>query len=124
MSVDGSDSIFNMKVGTKAVDFELADFWDEGEPLGGVGQEWQVCVILNLVRTTVTIGVCAHRITGISKITADSPLRRNATRRSIGPTSVALALSLSPSGTRLQSIRPTGARGIQLELMTWSLEMS
>ena len=122
MSVDGSDSIFNMKVGTKAADFELADFWDEGELLG-VGQERHVCVILNHVRTTVTIGVCAHRITGISKITADSPLRRNATR-SIGPTSVALAFSLSPSGTRLQSMRPTGARGIQLELMTWSLEMS
>lgn len=42
MAVDGSDSIFNTKVGTKAADFELADYWDEGGLLG-VGQGWQKC---------------------------------------------------------------------------------
>jgi len=54
MSADGSGSIFNIRDLTKAADFELVDYWDEGEPLD-VDQEWPVCVTLNLVRTKVSI---------------------------------------------------------------------
>ena len=55
MAADGSGSIFNTREVIKAADFELMDYWDEGEPLD-VHQEWPVCVTLNLVRTTVSIG--------------------------------------------------------------------
>lgn len=33
-----------------AVDFELVDTWDEGEPLAG-REKWPVCVTLNIVRS-------------------------------------------------------------------------
>ena len=35
----------------KATDFELIDYWDEGESLD-CGSSWPVCVTLNLVRTS------------------------------------------------------------------------
>ena len=54
-SADGSGSIFNTRKAANAADFELADYWDEGEPLEGT-QEWPVCVTLNLVRTDISIG--------------------------------------------------------------------
>jgi exosome complex component RRP42 len=54
MSADGSGSVFNTREVTKAADFELADYWDEGEPLD-IKQEWPVCMTLNLVRTTISI---------------------------------------------------------------------
>ena len=38
---------FNKREVTEAANFELADCWDEGEPLGG-SQEWPVCVAQNL----------------------------------------------------------------------------
>ena len=54
MSADGSGSVFNTREVTTAADFELADYWDEGEPLR-INQEWPVCMTLNLVRTTISI---------------------------------------------------------------------
>jgi exosome complex component RRP42 len=53
-SADGSGSIFNTRKIANAADFELADYWDEGEPLE-VTQEWPVCVTLNLVCATVSV---------------------------------------------------------------------
>lgn len=55
MSADGSGSIFNTRELANAADFELADYWDEGEPLK-VSQQWPVCVTMNLVRTTIRTG--------------------------------------------------------------------
>ena len=55
MGADGSGSAFNTRDVAKAADFELADYWDEGEPLD-INQEWPVCVTLSLVRTTISIG--------------------------------------------------------------------
>lgn len=55
MSADGSGSIFNTREAANPADFELADYWDEGEPLKTT-QEWPVCVTLNLVRATISIG--------------------------------------------------------------------
>ena len=56
MSADGSGSLFSTKEERyAAADFELADYWDEGEPLE-VSQEWPVCVTMNLVRTVVSTG--------------------------------------------------------------------
>lgn len=60
MPADGSGSIFNTKGAANAVNFELADYWDEGEPLM-VTQEWPVCVTLNLVRTTIFIPGCVDQ---------------------------------------------------------------
>ena len=54
MSADGSGSVFNTREVTKAADFELADYWDEGGPLD-INQEWPVCITLNLVRTIISI---------------------------------------------------------------------
>jgi exosome complex component RRP42 len=53
MSADGSGSIFNTREVTKAADFELADYWDEGEPLE-INQQWPVCVTLNLVSPAIS----------------------------------------------------------------------
>ena len=55
MTADGSGSIFNTRQAADAADFELADYWDDGEPLK-VTQQWPVCVTLNLVRTVISIG--------------------------------------------------------------------
>ena len=38
----------------QAADFELADYWDEGEPLACRG-EWPLCVTLNLVSCQDTV---------------------------------------------------------------------
>ena len=38
----------------QAADFELADYWDEGEPLARRG-EWPLCVTLNLVSCQDTV---------------------------------------------------------------------
>ena len=59
MSADGSGSIFNTREVVKTADFELADYWDEGEPLD-INQEWPVCVTMNLVRTRTSIGQCGR----------------------------------------------------------------
>ena len=54
MAADGSGSIFNTREVARAADFELADYWDEGETLK-MDEEWPVCVTLNLVRITISI---------------------------------------------------------------------
>ena len=97
MSADGSGSIFNTREVTKAADFELADYWDEGGPLE-ISQEWPVCVTLNLVRTTISVGVGAHRITGVSETTTGILPRCNTARGSIGSTSVALTFFIFSIG--------------------------
>jgi len=97
MSADGSGSIFNTREVTKAADFELADYWDEGGPLE-TNQEWPVCVTLNLVRPTISVGVGTHHVTGIGKTTTDILSRCNTPRRSIDPASVALAFFIFSFG--------------------------
>ena len=57
MSADAPASIFSTKEVKHTADFELADYWDEGEPLK-INQEWPVCVTLNLVRVPISIGWC------------------------------------------------------------------
>lgn len=54
MAADGSGSIFNTRELTRTADFELTDYWDEGEPLQ-ISQEWPVCVTLNLVGIAISI---------------------------------------------------------------------
>jgi len=88
MAADGSGSIFNTREATKAADFELADYWDEGGPLE-INQEWPVCVTLNLVRTLISVGVCTHHVTGASKTSTNILPRCNPPRGSIDPASVA-----------------------------------
>jgi exosome complex component RRP42 len=46
---------FDTRQRKHAVDFELLDYWDEGEPLDG-RQRWPLCVTLNLVRTLPFFG--------------------------------------------------------------------
>ncbi|KAH7920315.1 ribosomal protein S5 domain 2-like protein [Leucogyrophana mollusca] len=53
MDVDGANqdqgkSVLDTRETTKATDFELPDYWDEGEVLGG-REAWPVCVTLNLL---------------------------------------------------------------------------
>ncbi|TFY76091.1 hypothetical protein EWM64_g7920 [Hericium alpestre] len=50
MDVDEEkQSGFDTRQDRTATDFELEDYWDEGEPLGG-REKWPVCITLNLVR--------------------------------------------------------------------------
>ncbi|KAF9526051.1 ribosomal protein S5 domain 2-type protein [Crepidotus variabilis] len=44
-------SSFNTRVHSKATDFELPDYWDEGEILDGKGR-WPICITLNIVSAT------------------------------------------------------------------------
>jgi exosome complex component RRP42 len=46
--VDVESGLDTRHMKTTAADFELSDYWDEGEPLGG-GIQWPVCVTLNVV---------------------------------------------------------------------------
>ena len=48
MDVDETVSGFDTRQLPKATDFELHDYWDEGEVLDG-RERWPVCVTLNLV---------------------------------------------------------------------------
>jgi len=49
MDVDTTgDSGFNVRDVQTVTDFELEDYWDEGEPLKG-RDSWPVCITLNLV---------------------------------------------------------------------------
>lgn len=62
MDVDESGlehSGFDTRQVPTATDFELPDYWDEGEVLDG-RQRWPLCITLNIVRTIR--GVCAKRV--------------------------------------------------------------
>lgn len=51
MDVDETTSGFDTRgMAQTAADFELPDYWDEGEVLHG-RDRWPVCITLNLVRT-------------------------------------------------------------------------
>ena len=51
MDVDQGTSGFDTRdMARTAADFELPDYWDEGEVLQG-REKWPVCITLNLVRT-------------------------------------------------------------------------
>lgn len=95
MTADGSGSIFDTTKAADAADFELADYWDDGEPLK-ITQEWPVCVTLNLVRTLTSIrrgGLCSRcDATGVSKITPNVLPRCDTAGGSRDPPSVAPAL--------------------------------
>lgn len=43
-----------------ATDFELPDYWDEGEPLAG-REAWPLCVTLNIVRSFI-ISLCRGKL--------------------------------------------------------------
>jgi exosome complex component RRP42 len=49
VDVEPTSGFDTMNYTSKAVDFELPDYWDEGEVLDG-RDRWPVCVTLNLVR--------------------------------------------------------------------------
>jgi len=106
MAADGSGSIFNTREVTKAADFELADYWDEGEPLG-VDQQWPICVTLNLISAALPP---MYFLDATLQEEASIPLR------------LLLLFSFSLSGTKLQSMRLMGDGEVQLESMTRLLE--
>jgi exosome complex component RRP42 len=60
MEVDETVSGFDTRQLAKATDFELHDYWDEGEVLDG-RERWPVCVTLNLVCILVLHTSCALR---------------------------------------------------------------
>jgi len=107
MSADGSGSIFNTREIANAADFELADYWDDGEPLK-ITQEWPVCVTLNLVSAK---SPPTYFLDATPQEEAAIPLR------------LLLLFSFSPSGTRLQSMRLMGDGETHLESMTQLLQV-
>lgn len=60
MDVDETVSGFDTRQIANATDFELHDYWDEGEVLDG-RERWPVCVTLNLVCILVLRASCALR---------------------------------------------------------------
>ncbi|KAJ7764587.1 ribosomal protein S5 domain 2-type protein [Mycena maculata] len=59
---------FDTRSISRAVDFELPDYWDEGEVLGG-RDKWPVCVTLNVASSKV------HYLDAILQEEAATPLR-------------------------------------------------
>lgn len=58
---DAGHSGFDTRAVKKTTDFELSDYWDEGEPLGN-GEGWPVCITLNLVSHTLPIFVMFEQL--------------------------------------------------------------
>jgi len=79
MDVDtGTRSGFDTRQYTKkATDFELHDYWDEGEILDG-RDKWPVCVTLNLVCTLVSDGdiILMETIAATNTLSRRYPLKR------------------------------------------------
>lgn len=67
-----------------ATDFELTDYWDEGEILGG-RESWPVCVTLNVVRSFFRLGRgdIAHALIHVLPVIERALFGRHATRRSL-----------------------------------------
>ncbi|TFK51393.1 hypothetical protein OE88DRAFT_1659383 [Heliocybe sulcata] len=89
------ESGFDTRQVSRAVDFELPDYWDEGETLAGQDQ-WPVCVTLNIVAPVYYLDATLQE-------EASTPLR------------LLLALSFPKSGpARLQATRLLGPGETQL----------
>jgi exosome complex component RRP42 len=57
------------------VDFELPDYWDEGEVLGG-RERWPVCITLNIAVPPPSLKApCAYYLDAIPQEEAATPLR-------------------------------------------------
>ncbi|KAF8720784.1 hypothetical protein AX14_010771 [Amanita brunnescens Koide BX004] len=92
-----TDSGFNTRRMPKATDFELRDYWDEGELLDG-RERWPVCVTLNLVPP-------AHYLDATSPEEAATPLK------------LLLIFSFPSSSTSmLQGIRMLGPGELDLKI--------
>ena len=64
MDVDADDAAeekgsLETKDTSNATDFELTDYWDEGERLNG-RDSWPVCVTLNVVRAVLLFSLCSN----------------------------------------------------------------
>ncbi|KAI0034845.1 ribosomal protein S5 domain 2-type protein [Vararia minispora EC-137] len=98
MDVDSVEqSGFNVRDVKTAADFELEDYWDEGEPLRG-GDAWPVCVTLNLypplyyLDATSTEEVATpSRLLVMYSFPADQPPRLQGMRL-LGPSEIGLPL--------------------------------
>jgi len=58
MSADGSGGTFNARDATKAADFELVGYWDEGESLGF----YQTCTYQDFHRTTRPVFITVQQV--------------------------------------------------------------
>ncbi|KAJ7241725.1 ribosomal protein S5 domain 2-like protein [Mycena haematopus] len=102
MDVDGDaeaqQSGFDTRSIARAVDFELPDYWDEGEVLGG-SDKWPVCVTLNIASPSRSSGApCVHYLDAIPQEEAATPLR------------LLLVFSFPPaSSANLQAMRILGS---------------
>ncbi|KAJ6463966.1 ribosomal protein S5 domain 2-type protein [Mycena sanguinolenta] len=73
---DAQQSGFDTRSIARAVDFELPDYWDEGEALGG-SDKWPVCVTLNISSSAPrsSSATCVHYLDAILQEEAATPLR-------------------------------------------------
>lgn len=102
----GQTSGLDTRSARKATDFELEDYWDEGEPLK-CEASWPLCVTLNLVGPfSLTLACCADSEVGqvppIHYLDA-TPMEETATSLRL-----LLLFSFSDSGARLQGTRLFG----------------
>lgn len=100
----------------KAADFELMDYWDDGEILDG-RSKWPVCVTLNLVCIRMTLGTFSP----FSLILQVPPIHYlDATIQEEASTSLRLLLMFSfasPSSPDIQGMRLLGGGELDLGLM-------
>jgi exosome complex component RRP42 len=73
--VEAQQSGFDTRSIARAVDFELPDYWDEGEVLGG-RERWPVCITLNIAVPPPSLKApCAYYLDAILQEEAATPLR-------------------------------------------------
>ncbi|KAF8208144.1 ribosomal protein S5 domain 2-like protein [Mycena galopus ATCC 62051] len=75
--VEAQKSGFDTRSIARAVDFELPDYWDEGEVLGG-SDKWPVCVTLNIAlppNASSSSSTCVHYLDALPQEEAATPLR-------------------------------------------------
>ena len=105
---DGLASSFDTRQLQHATDFELEDYWDEGDALDG-SDRWPLCITLNIVSTDFLLPLISHR--SIDQIPPTHFL--DATLPEQASTSLRLLLMFSfpsPISTaKLQGMRTLGA---------------
>jgi exosome complex component RRP42 len=98
--LEAQQSGFDTRSIARAVDFELPDYWDEGEVLGG-SDRWPVCITLNIAApppSSSSTAPCIHYLDALPQEEAATPLR------------LLLVFSFPPgSSSNLQAMRILGS---------------
>lgn len=121
MDLMETPSNFDTRQISTATDFELPDYWDEGEPLGN-REQWPVCVTMNIVRYGVfyRTNLCSNKTQlAPPKFFVDATLHEEASTA----LRLLLLFSFPRSGAVMQTMRLIGDGELQLSSMASLLKV-